>query len=493
MLKKATTTRTAKGFDGFSLLGRVVVRAPWLVIAAWIALVVVLSVAFPALTKVVESQTMQPLPPQAMAATEQMAKDFHESAQNIVVVAMTDEHGLTPADNDTYRALADKLRSDTTDVSAVQDFISTPALRQLMVSTDNKAFYMAVTLKAPAGSPESSQAYQRIAQIVKQSTAGSALTAHVTGQAAIVGDMSIVTARDMHVIEIATALLVLIILLVIYRRPVTVLLPLITIGVSVASAEGLVSALTEIGLSVSAITIVLMTAMIVGAGTDYAVFLISRYHEYIRSGMDSDVAVQQALSSIGKVIGASAATVAVTFLGMIFTQLPAFTSVGPALAVSIGSRVRRGRHAVARRSGAGGPARVGRTAAAAHRPTVAALGDSHRPAAQGTFGDQPDSTDRTRGLCTVHAPDIQRPHAVAGVSGEQPGIFRDGGALLDEHPAAGVHLHPLAARPEDAPGAGRHGTDGTACGPAARHRGGARCHTPDGPAARPDQGQLSSR
>ena len=335
MLKKATTTRTAKGFDGFSLLGRVVVRAPWLVIAAWIALVVVLSVAFPALTKVVESQTMQPLPPQAMAATEQMAKDFHESAQNIVVVAMTDEHGLTPADDDTYRALADKLRGDTSDVSAVQDFISTPVLRQLMVSTDNKAFYMAVTLKAPAGSPESSQAYQRIAQIVKQSTAGSALTAHVTGQAAIVGDMSIVTARDMHVIEIATALLVLIILLVIYRRPVTVLLPLIAIGVSVASAQGLVSALTEIGLNVSAMTIVLMTAMIVGAGTDYAVFLISRYHEYIRSGVDSDVAVQQALSSIGKVIGASAATVAVTFLGMIFTQLPAFTSVGPALAVSI--------------------------------------------------------------------------------------------------------------------------------------------------------------
>ena len=55
----------------------------------------------------------------------------------------------------------------------------------------------------------------------------------MTGQAAIVGDLSIVSARDMHLIEIATALLVLIILLVIYRRPVTVLLPLITIGISV--------------------------------------------------------------------------------------------------------------------------------------------------------------------------------------------------------------------------------------------------------------------
>ena len=126
MLKKAPATRTSKGFDGCSLLGRVVVRVPWLVITAWIALIVVLSAAFPALTKVVESQTLQPLPPQAMAATEQMAKDFHESAQNIIVVVMTDEHGLRPADNDAYRALADKLRSDTNDVSAVQDFITRP-------------------------------------------------------------------------------------------------------------------------------------------------------------------------------------------------------------------------------------------------------------------------------------------------------------------------------------------------------------------------------
>ena len=139
----------------------------------------------------------------------------------------------------------------------------------------------------------------------------------------------------MHMIEIATGLLVLIILVVIYRRPVTVLLPLITIGVSVGAAQGVVSALTHVGLGISALTTVLMTAMIVGAGTDYAVFLISRYHEYTRSGIESDVAVQKALSSIGKVIAASAATVAVTFLGMMFTKLPAFTSVGPALAVSI--------------------------------------------------------------------------------------------------------------------------------------------------------------
>jgi len=330
----STSTAPKTRINAFSVLGRFLVRAPWLMIAAWIVVVGVLTLAFPPLTKVVEGQTLQPLPAKAMAAAEQMAKEFGESAQNILIVVLTDERGLQPADEDVYRKLATTLR-ETNDVTGVQDIIATPALRSVMVSPDNKAFYLAVNLRAPAGSPQSSQAYQRLTAFAKQATAGSPLTAAVTGQAAIVGDASIVSARDMHVIEIATAFLVLIILLVIYRRPVTVLLPLITIGISVTAAQGVVSALTHLGLRVSALTIVLMTAMIVGAGTDYAVFLISRYHEYIRSGTDSDGAVQQALSSIGKVIAASAATVAVAFCGMVFTRLPAFTSVGPALAVSI--------------------------------------------------------------------------------------------------------------------------------------------------------------
>ena len=338
MLKKTATetSPTPKGIGVFGMLGRFAVRAPWLMIAGWIAVVAVLAVAFPPLTKLVESQKLQPLPPQAMAAAEQMAKDFGESAQNVLIVVLTDNRGLQPADVNTYRKLAATLHGQANDVAGVQDVVTTPALRPMMVSADHKALYLAVMLRAPAGSPESSQAYQRISEIAEHSTAGTPLTVNVTGQAAMVGDMSILSARDMHVTEVVTALFVLIILMVIYRRLVTVLLPLITIGVSVASAQGVVSGLVQLGLGVSALTIALMTAMIFGAGTDYAVFLISRYHEYIRSGMDSDLAVQKALGSIGEVIAGSAATVAVTFLGMVFTRLPAFTSIGPALAVSIG-------------------------------------------------------------------------------------------------------------------------------------------------------------
>ena len=89
--------------------------------------------------------------------------------------------------------------------------------------------------------------------------------------------------------------------------------------------------LGQLGLGIANQTIVLMSGMMVGAGTDYAVFLISRYHDYVRLGVDSDQAVKKALMSIGKVIAASAATVAVTFLAMIFTQLEVFSTVGPAI------------------------------------------------------------------------------------------------------------------------------------------------------------------
>ena len=129
--------------------------------------------------------------------------------------------------------------------------------------------------------------------------------------------------------------MVLLILLIVYRNPVTMLVPLITIGISLAVAQGVLAALAQLGLGVMSETIVFMTAVMVGAGTDYAVFLLSRYHDYVRLGVDSDQAVERALASIGKVIAASAATVAVTCLAMIFSRLPAFATVGPAISISI--------------------------------------------------------------------------------------------------------------------------------------------------------------
>jgi RND superfamily putative drug exporter len=112
-------------------------------------------------------------------------------------------------------------------------------------------------------------------------------------------------------------------------------MPLITIGISLVTAQGVLAGFALLGLGVSSQTMVFMSGIVYGAGTDYAVFLISRYHDYVRLGEDSDQAIRHALGSIGKVIAASAATVAVTFVAMVFTKLPVFSTVGPALAIAV--------------------------------------------------------------------------------------------------------------------------------------------------------------
>jgi RND superfamily putative drug exporter len=217
----------------------------------------------------------------------------------------------------------------------LQDFIHTPALREAMTSKDHKAWYLPMVLSGGVGTPELHEGFGRVADIVKKSVAGTTLTSNLTGPAATGDDLMYIGIRDMHVIEAAVVIMVLIILFVIYRNPLTMMLPLITIGVSVGVAQSIVSGVAELGLGVSSQTITLMTTMMAGAGIDYAVFLISRYHDYLRQGMASDEAVAKALTSIGKVIAGSAATVSITFLGMVFTKLGAFKNVGPALAISI--------------------------------------------------------------------------------------------------------------------------------------------------------------
>ncbi|ORB13735.1 hypothetical protein BST37_13055 [Mycobacterium noviomagense] len=309
------------------------VRWPTLVVGAWIALAAALFVSFPSLTQMVRDHPLSVMPADtpAMVTAQEMAKAFHQSeSNNLLIVVLTDEKGLRPADENVYRRLVAKLRQDTRDVATLQDFLRTPALREAMTSKDHKAWLL------PIGLPgEVPHAYNRVADIVKEATAGSGLTVHLTGPAATTNDLTDVGDRDLHMIEIGTAVMVLVILLIVYRNPLTMLLPLITIGISLVTARGIVAGFAQHGLPVSYMTVVFMTAMLAGAGTDYAVFLISRYHDHLRLGAESDQAMKRALTSVGKVITASAATVALTFLCMMFTRLGVLSTVGPSLAISI--------------------------------------------------------------------------------------------------------------------------------------------------------------
>jgi len=331
-------TEAAGGGGFFGWIGHIVVRRPLVVIGLWIALAVVMSQLFPPLAVLAQKAPASILPAEApsLVSQTQMSDAFGEaSSDNILLVVLTNEDGLTSADQAVYRNLVNRLRAQSEDVAALQDFISTPPLREVLASKDNKAWLLPVNIVGTIASPQAIAATKRAMQTVQDTVAGTSLQAFTTGPAGTFNDIQDIGERDQRTIEIVTVVVLLVILLVVYRNPLTMLLPLITIGVALVVAQGVVAGLGLMGLSITNQTIVLMTAMMFGAGVDYAVFLISRYHDYLRLGQHTDTAVRNSLISVGKVIAASAFTVAVTFLGMVFTKLTVFYTVGVALAAAI--------------------------------------------------------------------------------------------------------------------------------------------------------------
>jgi putative drug exporter of the RND superfamily len=338
MSRRTDVTDTTAAAGVYARLANLVTRRPLVVIGFWIALAAVLSLALPPLAVVIGQKQAAIMPNDApvMVTTREMVEAFHDKGtDNVVLVVLTDDKGLSPADEDTYRTLVDKLHHDTANVVSLQDFLSSPEVRKVLSSQDNKAWYLPISLAGHAGSADGAVAFANAAKLIKQTVAGSTLIAHLAGPAATAADLTAISERDLHVIEAGTGIMVLLILLIVYRNPLTMVMPLITIGISLATAQGVLAGLAELGLGVSSQTMVFMSGVIFGAGTDYAVFLISRYHDFVRLGAESDQALKAALASIGKVIAASAATVAVTFLAMVFTKLPVFSTVGPALAIAV--------------------------------------------------------------------------------------------------------------------------------------------------------------
>jgi RND superfamily putative drug exporter len=321
-----------------------VVRWPWLVIALWAAIAVGLTLACPSLNDMAEKHPIAILPSDAPSnvTARKMTEAFHESgSENLLLVVLTDDKGLSAADETAYGNLVDALRQDTRDVVMLQDFVSAPPLRSVVTSADHKAWVLPVGVAGELGTPRSHAAFNQIGDIVERALqhapAGTSLTANLTGPAATVADLTVAGDHDRLPIELAIAVLVLIVLLVVYRSAVTMLLPLITIGLSLVIAQAVVagySQLTDSGVSNQ--SIIFLSAIIAGAGTDYAVFLISRYHDYLRSGADFDEAVKKAMVSIGKVITASATTVGITFLLISFARMGVFKTVGVASAIGIG-------------------------------------------------------------------------------------------------------------------------------------------------------------
>jgi RND superfamily putative drug exporter len=159
---------------------------------------------------------------------------------------------------------------------------------------------------------------------------------HLTGDAATNVANSTSSNKDSQLIALVSIVFIIVLLLVVLRSPIAAIATFLPSAVALLITQRIVAELGAHGLDVSPITQTLLIVLVLGAGTDYGLFLIYRYREHLREGAEPDEAVALALGRVGLSIIASAATVVLALLTLLLGSFGLYHDLGVPLAIGIG-------------------------------------------------------------------------------------------------------------------------------------------------------------
>ena len=322
----------------FKKLGSFVIRFRALIVVSWVVAAAGMFFFAPSLSQTGEMNQSSFLPSdtESQQANELISKYFPgeaSGASGTLVFYRPD--CLTQSDLDYTKTVQDWLLSDqnSADVTVVTSIFNSPEASSRLMSPDKTTMLMNFGLGSSPEESRSGEDVQTIRQYLNDAPTG--LEVYVSGSAGIYSDLFSSLTESLDLTTIITVVLVIVLLLIIYRSPIASLVPLFTIGMAYLVARGVLGLAAQAGISIWSQIDVFLIVLVFGAGTDYCLFMISRFREELRRNETRMQATKATVTRIGAVITASAFAVIIGLSGMAVARFQMIGTMGPVLAVSI--------------------------------------------------------------------------------------------------------------------------------------------------------------
>lgn len=169
----------------------------------------------------------------------------------------------------------------------------------------------------------------------KISNPGGGLEVKITGGAGFSADAIEVFEGINGTLLLAALSLVIFLLIVIYRSPMFFFIPLVAVVFAEILSRSIGYGVSELGVTINGQSSSIMSVLVLGAGTDYALLLVARYREELHRTADKHEAMRTALASAGPAIFASAATVIAALLCLTIAKVNGTSGLGPIAAIGI--------------------------------------------------------------------------------------------------------------------------------------------------------------
>ncbi|MGN7943109.1 MMPL family transporter [Virgibacillus sp. 6R] len=314
-----------------------IIKGKWVVIAAWIAIVIGLFLLAPSMADLVREKGQISVP---QGYSSSLASEILEDVQNQenakdetdVALVFHNEKGLTEHEiSEAEKAI--NLLEDNKElgVSSILTHFHEESLKDQLVSKDGKTILASVTVTW------NDREAKELSDLLYETIEDVDVDHYYTSDWMIDEDVMNSSEEGLKKTEGITVVFILAVLLLVFRSVIAPLIPLITVGITYLASQSIVAILVDkLNFPISNFTQIFLVAVLFGIGTDYCILLLSRFKEELAHRESITEAIVETYRNAGRTVFFSGLAVMIGFAAIGFSQFKLYQS---AAAVAVGVAV----------------------------------------------------------------------------------------------------------------------------------------------------------